>query len=293
MGLDANGTKFLLYAAREGVRFERTAMIGRQGLHLSPRALRGNLTRFGHACSPSEAAAMLADGGYAEPFLRILGATDVRSFDASDYEGATDILDLNQPVDATLTERFTVVLDGGTLEHVFNLPAAILNCMRMVALGGHFVSITPANNFLGHGFFQFSPELFFRVLSPQCGFSECRVLLFEDVSNARWYEVADPDRAGERLALVNTNPTYLAVMARKTAPTPNAISVQQSDYVAAWRSQRTKGLPKTGVRDEGRLAAAVVSLQRAIAGMVAKATNKRLRRQSTRNERFFKEISLS
>jgi hypothetical protein len=31
-------------------------------------------------------------------------------------------------------------------------------------------AVTPANNQMGHGFYQFSPELFFRVFSQENGY---------------------------------------------------------------------------------------------------------------------------
>jgi len=47
-----------------------------------------------------------------------------------------------------MTGAYTTVIDGGSLEHVFNFPQAIANCMNMVAVGGHFIGLSPANNFL-------------------------------------------------------------------------------------------------------------------------------------------------
>ena len=58
------------------------------------------------------------------------------------------------------------MIDSGSLEHVFNISQALRNCLEMVESGGHFISIGPANNAMGHGFYQFSPELYFRILSP-------------------------------------------------------------------------------------------------------------------------------
>jgi 2-polyprenyl-3-methyl-5-hydroxy-6-metoxy-1,4-benzoquinol methylase len=57
------------------------------------------------------------------------------------------------------------VFDGGTLEHIFDYPTAIKNCMKMVKPGGHLLLTTPANNWFGHGFYQFSPELFYSFVS--------------------------------------------------------------------------------------------------------------------------------
>lgn len=36
MGLDINGTRFLMYAKTREVNYAKTAMIGRHGLHLFP-----------------------------------------------------------------------------------------------------------------------------------------------------------------------------------------------------------------------------------------------------------------
>ena len=87
------------------------------------------------------------------------------------------------------------MVDAGSLEHVFDVPTAIRNCMRMVAPGGYFLAITPANNTMGHGFYQFSPELFYRVLSDANGFTVERMLV-TGTSSTRWFEVADPASIG-------------------------------------------------------------------------------------------------
>ncbi|NEN94431.1 MAG: hypothetical protein F6K50_02485 [Moorea sp. SIO3I7] len=47
MGLDRHGTKFLLYAKSQGVDFDHTATIGRQGLHLDSCELKNNFSLFG------------------------------------------------------------------------------------------------------------------------------------------------------------------------------------------------------------------------------------------------------
>jgi hypothetical protein len=108
------------------------------------------------------------------------------------------------------------VLDGGTLEHVFDFPTAIRNCMKMVALGGHLLCRTPANNYLGHGFYQFSPELFFRIFSEDNGFRFVTEAVVEVGPFASWYEMLDPKRGGHWAELVNARPTYLFVFAEQT-----------------------------------------------------------------------------
>lgn len=238
MGFDDQGLRFVLYARTCGVQFTRTAMIGRQELHVSSASLCKALLESGFP-SPDALATHLLDQeqGYAEPLLALLGATEIRSFDAAAYEGATDVHDFNQPIDADVTGRFSLVLDSGSLEHVFNFPIAIANCMALTEVGGHFVAITAANNWCGHGFYQFSPELFFRVFCAENGFRVERMIVAECPDGA-WLEVADPGRVRERVMLVNRRPTYLLVIARRVGASQRmALAPQQSDYLEVWNNR--------------------------------------------------------
>ena len=246
MGLSINSTKFLMYAKTQGVCFTRTATIGRQGLHLSADDLRKNLSDFGYSLMRHEVDNMMRiAGGFAEPFLGMLGSTEINSFDASEFEGASNVQDLNFPIDESFKNRFTVVIDGGTLEHIFNFPVAIKNCMEMVAVGGHFLGVTPTNNFMGHGLYQFSPELLFRIFSEPNGFKIVRMIICENRPGAKWFEVVDPDVLKERVMLVNSRPTLLMVIAEKVRSVQIFTTLpQQSDYVRLWKSSNTGTLPK-------------------------------------------------
>ena len=237
MGLDAKGAQFLLAARTLGVSFARSATIGRQRLFVTPSWLRRRLRACGIDLDAGGAAKLFTEAdGFAEPFLRVLGAERVVSLDASDYEGATRVVDLNATLPADLEGAFSVVVDAGTLEHVFDFPVAVRSCMRMVEPGGHLLTVTVANNMAGHGFYQFSPELLYRVFSEENGFQVERMLVTE-VSSARWYEVSDPLTVGDRVQLRTFRPVYLCMAARRVAVGPVlAAAPQQSDYVSAWRS---------------------------------------------------------
>lgn len=235
MGISATSAGLLLDCRRAGVDFGRTVMLGRQNLYLSGPEFAGLIRSAGMESIPGLAGAVQRSGDYAEPFFRALGARQVDSMDASDFEGATLIHDLNQPVPASWCEAFDFVYDGGTLEHVFDFPAALANAMRMTRTGGRLVLHTPSNNLMGHGLYQFSPELFFRVLGPANGFEMVRVVVVEAGVSMRLYEAVDPMTAGIRGELANRVPVWLHVEARKIGPTPERLSsVQQSDYQARW-----------------------------------------------------------
>jgi hypothetical protein len=113
--------------------------------------------------------------------------------------------------------------------------------MEMVACGGHFFAATPANNNFGHGFYQFSPELFFRVLSPKNGFKVEYCIAVEYGPRRRLFAVADPEAARARVTLINASPVVLFVWAKRVEIKPLFLETpQQSDYAAAWASSTEK-----------------------------------------------------
>ncbi len=175
-------------------------------------------------------------GTFADPFLRFLGAEEMVVLDASSYEGATVIHDMNGPIPPSLKERFDLVYDGGSLEHIFNFPSAIANCIEMVRPGGHFIGINPTNNLSGHGFYQFSAELYYRVFSSENGLRVLHAVVAED--RGPFYSIPDPAKMARRVAFVNSEPTQLMILARKESSVPLfANTPQQSDYSAAWRGK--------------------------------------------------------
>lgn len=211
-------------------------MIGRQRLYLPPDRLRRVMELFGYyPCTADFARICSAFGDFAEGLFVYLGARRTDSIDYSDFEGASVTHDMNRPLPEQLREQYSAVLDGGALEHIFNFPISIKNCMEMVRVGGHYLAITPANNFFGHGLYQFSPELYFSVLSEDNGFEVERMYAFEDVPEAAWYAVSSPRAVRGRVTLMNSCGVYLLIIARRVANRPIfERTPQQSDYVDRW-----------------------------------------------------------
>ena len=210
-------------------------MVGRQHLYLSREEADANVVL--RPFSEMLDALRSTSGGYSESFLHELGAKEIVSLDYSDYEGATLLHDLNQPVPMEWEQGYDLILDGGSLEHVFQYPTALASCMRMVKRGGHFVSVTPSNNFSGHGLYQFSAELFFRVFSRENGFSLPLVALAEARSGGRIYRIEDPAKLRHRVLFGGKGPLVLLVVARRDEICPLFTnSPVQSDYADVWRS---------------------------------------------------------
>ena len=231
MGIDLHVLNLLHVAKGMGCSYHSTIMIGRQNYASGLSA--ADLSRIMEV--PENIATSWLRERFAESCLQHLGAERIESIDNSDFEKATIMHDMNQPIGAHLRDTFTCVLDGGSIEHIFNFPQAIKNCMEMLSVGGHFIEVTAANNFMGHGFYQFSPELYYRVLSSNNGFEVREMFVCETSRGARWYRVADPANLGRRVELVNNRPTYIMVLACKVKEAA-VLSVvpQQSDYEYAW-----------------------------------------------------------
>ncbi len=219
-------------------------MLGRQQLYTTENELMEIIPLEYH-----RAIGDILSSNYAEPLFQTLGANQVDSVDFSSYEDATIIHDLNVPIPQHLKMKYNVVFDGGTLEHIFNFPVAIKNCMSFLEIGGHFISITPCNNQCGHGFYQFSPELFYSLFKRQYGFKMVLIYLaVEQPDGIRdWYEVINPDVVKARVTLRNSNPSYLMILAKKEFEYDLDLKPFQSDYSEVWtkhskeNSQPSKG----------------------------------------------------
>jgi hypothetical protein len=247
MGIHSEAARFLIGARAGGTSFARTLTLGRQHMHVDARTLTTTFRDAGFAFDAAACERMVT-AGYAEDFLRALGAETPEAIDVSDYEGAQILWDMNQDVASAFDEKYDVVIDGGALEHIFNFPVGLKNCMRMVRQGGAVILVTPTNNFMGHGFYQFSPELFFRAFSTANGFRVQRMVVVEAEPSGKtrpdapWYNVCDPSEVHERVELINTRPAYLLVHARRDVIKPIfERPPQQSDYIEMWTGSRASG----------------------------------------------------
>lgn len=237
MGLDINAVQFLIAARKKGVCFNHTLMLGRQGLNVYPRKMVSLLAQEEWPTEKFQAAD--PECAYAEPFFEALGATQVDSLDFSDFEGAKFVHDLNLPIPVGMKGKFDVVYDGGTLEHVFNFPNALRNAMELLRPGGRLFIQNCANNLCGHGFYQFSPELFYRALSPENGFEVERMVIHRVGPYGGWWEVADPNAIRERVELITFTPMHLMIQAHRTeVKEVFAKMPQQSDYTVRWTAEK-------------------------------------------------------
>ncbi len=224
MGIDIHALQFLRYAKKK-MPLGDTITIGRQGIHLNENTVKSVV-----GTKPDYKKQI-----YCEELLTgYFGSTRVRSTDNSDFEGATYIHDMNQALPPSLHGQFDSVLDLGCLEHIFNIPQALKNCSLFCKPGGQIIHVLPANNFCGHGFWQFSPELFFSLYSAENGYEQTEVYLAALRDNRRWYRVTKPHN-GKRVNIVSSGEVYALVRTVRTGKSFSHNQVQQSDYQFEWK----------------------------------------------------------
>lgn len=234
MGIGYHGFQLLRFAAKHA-QLGRVATIGRQQLGLDQNDL-SSLIGVGPEYNPDK---------YCESLLiQHFGATCVDSWDYSDYEGANCIADMNKPLNQSLS-TYQTVIDAGSLEHVYNAPQALRNVSDLCCDGGQILHLLPGNNFCGHGFWQFSPELFFSLYCESNGYTQTRVFLASEYRTDVWYEVLKPEH-GQRANVMSFTPTFVLCRTVKTEKTCHN-SVQQSDYIHIWQ-QTEAAQPQVEVR---------------------------------------------
>jgi hypothetical protein len=94
-------------------------------------------------------------------FFKMLGFNSLETLDISDYENADHIIDMNEPLTDYLKERFDAIFDFGTTEHIFDTKQAFDNISKMLKPGGVVLHMIGTTNRIGHGFYMFSPCLFY------------------------------------------------------------------------------------------------------------------------------------
>src|SRR5260221_4468911 len=140
MGIEWHTSRFLIACSKTGTSFTRTLTLGHQHFHLSAAEVHALFAEFGGAPGGLDEA-LSASAPYADGIMRLLGAQDLVTVDASAYEGASVVYDMNAPLEQggpagrALRGGFDVVFYEGTFEHNFNFPTAVKNAMEMVKVG--------------------------------------------------------------------------------------------------------------------------------------------------------------
>lgn len=161
MGLFTGEIFSILKVLQEDNTNKSLCMMGKQKLIIDWSFLENLITQYGIHYNMEEFEKSKGDPDIDSfVFFKIFGFTEVHAADISPYEGADIILDLNKKLPSDLYQRFDYVVDGGTLEHVFDPATALKNMANMVKRGGYIFHQGPVAGLVNHGFYSFSPILF-------------------------------------------------------------------------------------------------------------------------------------
>ena len=155
-------------------------------------------------------------GNWCENFFQSIGFENVDSIDNSNYERAKYIHNLNYPILEEFKNKYDYIYDGGTTEHIFNIPQVFENIIDMLNIDGLFVSVTCNNNFSGHGMYQFSPELYLSCFTQKYGMEIIKLYIGENgKTNDEWMDVNSFNGYRNLEKFNSTLETYIIIIARK------------------------------------------------------------------------------
>lgn len=145
---------------------------------------------------------------------------------AIDFHGtpAAMRIDLNYPV--ALDERYDVLINGGTAEHVFNVVQFFKTCHELTRPGGLMLHSSPFRGWLEHGFYNFNPT-FFWDLAAANGY-DVVMMLYTEIDPPRLVQlpgrekIIDMARAGE----LGANAMLYAVYRKSEASSAFVIPAQ-------------------------------------------------------------------
>ncbi len=169
MGFNKTMTKYL-FAKKQQYKYSGNVVtLGKQDIGINSKDLNeiaGNKLVSGERS--------LSDSEY----LGFLGFSKIDSLEYSIMDGATIAHDLNAPLPAELYGKFDWIIDGGTLEHCFDVKEFMSSMVKLLKPGGHVLHINPSQGSANHGFFNYQPTFYFSFYKAN-GFIELECDLLE------------------------------------------------------------------------------------------------------------------
>lgn len=246
MGLAKAAVHLLMIEAARRPFSGRIVTLGRQHVYVTAAETQSLAQRAGITLRPlpvelHREPSLAAQGFVSDDWLLTsLGFDEVVRVDYSNYEQVEVELDLNHHETPTeLRAAFDVVLDSGTLEHVFDIAAGLRHCVRLVKEQGRIIHLTPSSNCVEHGFYSVSPTLFADFYAAS-GFDINRVWLCEtpiDLPRGDW-NVYDYLSSNERFIALGqlTDQIWFTYSVATAGPQVSPKTPQQSFYTSTWKA---------------------------------------------------------
>lgn len=149
-----------------------------------------------------------------------------RSMTAIDFDGTDKALklDLNNPVD--LQRQFHLVMNLGTVEHVFNVAQAFKTIHDHTLPGGLMMHGLPFTGWLDHGFYNFKPT-FYWDLAAANGYVML-LAVYAEVTPLKLVQLRDREHVLEmaKAGQIGANSLIYIVLQRPLEPLPFRIPMQ-------------------------------------------------------------------
>ena len=115
--------------------------------------------------------------------LKNMGATNVHSLGYLNSKYSNIKCNLNVPfVNKQFYNKYDCILDGGTMEHVFNTLECLRTFKNLLKIGGTIIHMNPCLGYFNHGFYSFQPTFYFDFYESN-GFSKIECYIFEFLSH--------------------------------------------------------------------------------------------------------------
>jgi hypothetical protein len=169
---------------------------------------------------------------HAKTFFEFLGIPEKEYFDIDkfDFDKPKILQDLEKPISKKYHNFFRLIIDGGTLEHIFDIKSLMTNLVKATKISGYIIHFVPANNFLNHGFYQPSPTFFYDFYEAN-GFEIVEAYLVELRAGFHRYYYYDHKKDYLGVYINPTNRLANCFVVRKKRNINKIISPSQSIYV--------------------------------------------------------------
>jgi hypothetical protein len=127
------------------------------------------------------------DSWFDVPDLKtFLGSRGAKVTTLDCFDSRADLIhDLNVPVPESLHDRFDVLLDVGTIEHVFDTRQVLTTYLKLIRVGGRLCIHAPVSGYCWHGLHTFHPTVIRNALTG----NGCEIR-YESFSDIRGTDIA-------------------------------------------------------------------------------------------------------
>jgi hypothetical protein len=130
-----------------------------------------------------------------------------------------------------------LIVDGGTLEHIFNVRTALDNLTNNLKVGGIIIHLNPSNNWNGHGLYQFSPGFYATYYNNLNGYENTNIFIIKSDNPKKIYKTNT--KFVERLELKSSSRLECVVITELHSRIKRK-SIYQKDYEVRWSDLNTK-----------------------------------------------------